>query len=174
MSKREEYIAELKAMHNHIGLCFDSELGRLIGFHEDESDYYFVVSVTNGRGRKNNEVFYSMVGAFESLKDKMERYDQIENTFTLNGAPPTPEFRVTTEIKGQIGYINLFTREGDIETRVREHFLAHHGRVLYPNDIAELFKITVDEASEICQRLVEKGQADVADFGEGWDLSKQV
>jgi hypothetical protein len=56
---------------------------------------------------------------------------------------------------------------------IHQHFLSNHGRILYPNDIAETYGIAPERAAEICESLLEKGLVNVADFGENWNPSKQ-
>lgn len=83
------YGSEAFALHNHIGIVHDWKLVRLIGYCEDEMDCYCWTKDRHGK-----EVKCSMVGAFESLKGKLDRYDQLESGFALNGCPPTDEFKI--------------------------------------------------------------------------------
>ena len=87
--KRAEVIAEMKAMHNHICILADTDLVRLIGFDEDETDYYYIVRELGGR-----ETGCSYVGPCISLKGKVERYEQMDDVFALNNAGPTEEFKI--------------------------------------------------------------------------------
>ena len=96
---KEEWIAEILPMFNDIGILHESELGRLVGFAEDDSDYYYVVRhMRNFRyDFKDSEGFYtvhhSCVGAFVSLKNIYgDRYTHMDNVFTMNGAPPADKF----------------------------------------------------------------------------------
>lgn len=101
---RDEIIAELKSMHNHIGVFNDTELGRLVGFAEDEMDYYYIVRHLrqNVNARKDSEgyytIYHSFVGPFVSLKDIYgERYEYMDNCFTMNGAPPSDDFIIKVD-----------------------------------------------------------------------------
>ena len=82
-------LEEMKAMYNHICIVADSDLVRLIGLGEDDSDYYWIGLSIGGKRR-----WYSCVGPCESLKGKLERYDQIDTVFSLNNAGPTDMFLV--------------------------------------------------------------------------------
>jgi len=91
---RQTVIRLMKAMHNHIGITGDCELCRVVGFYEDEMDYYW--EVTNIEGEN---VFHTACGHFVSLKGVLpeEHYTRIDNFFTLNGAGPTKIFHIYTE-----------------------------------------------------------------------------
>jgi hypothetical protein len=88
------------AMHNHIGIVSDMEIGRLVGFAEDQMDYYHIVRYmkpTSTLHRRDSNGFYtafhSMVGSFISLKDIYgDRYDHMDTVFAMNGAPPSGDF----------------------------------------------------------------------------------
>jgi hypothetical protein len=99
MKSREEWIAKAKSMFNDIGILHESEIGRLVGFAEDDSDYYYIVRHIQGNRYlfKDEEGFYtvhhSCVGEFVSLKNIYgERYTHMDNVFTMNGAPPANTF----------------------------------------------------------------------------------
>jgi hypothetical protein len=89
------FAEEMRPFHNHVGIVGDYMLCRLIGVHDDQMDHYYVVSHMFEHGL--NQTKFSAVGAFESLKGKLERYDQLDHMLAMNGAPKTQEFTVTTE-----------------------------------------------------------------------------
>ena len=96
---KEEMIAEMIPMFNDIGILHETELGRLVGFAEDDDDYYYIVRhLKNFRyDFKDEDGFYtvhhSCVGAFVSLKPIYgERYEHMDDVFTTNGAPHADTF----------------------------------------------------------------------------------
>ena len=88
---KENHINELKQIHNHICMLYDFKLVRLIGFGEDDEDYYYVV-----KNRQGKIWWASCVGWCYSIKHYLpeERYSQTENIFNLNGGTPEEEFLV--------------------------------------------------------------------------------
>lgn len=93
---REESAAEARALLNTICIVHDSELVRVVGFHEDALDYYWRVRCRDRDARNGRTEWYAtFVGACVGLTD-MPRYDQLEADFTRNGCPPVPEFLDTT------------------------------------------------------------------------------
>lgn len=76
-------------MFNHIGLNGMNKLARLIGFGEDDWDYYYITKDQNGR-----VVWESMVGDFNSLKGKISNwsYDNLERAFQRCNNFPEKEF----------------------------------------------------------------------------------
>lgn len=97
---RDELIARLRTMHNDICIVGDFMLARLVGFHEDDRDYYYTIRTMNG-GRysrfENNQCCFSAVGAIVSLKELLPspRYESLDRVFALNGSLPTDEFLIT-------------------------------------------------------------------------------
>lgn len=110
MDQRNECIEEVKRQFNHIGIWADTDIVRLIGFAEDEDDFYWHIMYIGGK-----EVYASMVGPFESLVGKSERYAQIENVFSLNGCPKAEEMRITILPSEKFFYSSLgeFKEESD-------------------------------------------------------------
>jgi hypothetical protein len=94
MAGIESMIEEVRALHNHVCVVHDSDLARVVGFHEDAFDAYYACLRMNRPGQEKNLFYASMVGAAVSLKG-IDHYDQLDSTFALNGAPPTKEFSVT-------------------------------------------------------------------------------
>ena len=88
---REEIIAEMRMMHNDIGLYGDTEVCRLVGFGEDACDWYYVLQTLKGK-----RFYGSVVGPFESLRGVYSRYDILDNMFALNGCPHADEFVIWT------------------------------------------------------------------------------
>lgn len=78
-----------KNMFNHIGLNGMDNLARLIGFGEDDWDYYYITKDQHGK-----IVWESMVGDFNSLKGKISNwsYDNLERTFQRCDNFPEKEF----------------------------------------------------------------------------------
>lgn len=86
----EEAMEICEKVFNHIGLMYDTEIMRCIGFAEDEDDYYYVALDKNGHKR-----YCSMVGAFESLKDlNYPRYKMLEEQMCYWGANKVDSFVV--------------------------------------------------------------------------------
>lgn len=98
---RNDVIKDLQTKFNDIGIIGNSDLVRLIGFHEDERDYYYHILYMNGRNRGSdkNNAYFTMVGSFLSLKGLIPDYDytSLDNVFSLNGAPPSKEFVVSED-----------------------------------------------------------------------------
>lgn len=93
MSNRDERLSEMHGMFNVIGICGDAQtVARLIGFHEDERDYYYHVRFIGGK-----ETRWSAVGWFIPLRGAIEEraYAFLEQVFCLNGCPPADEFVIT-------------------------------------------------------------------------------
>ena len=85
---QRKFYHEMKQFHNHIGTVLDDDrLVRLIGVAESDIDVYYHVRYVGGK-----EAYMTAVGAFESLKGKLTRYDIMEGNFTLNNCPPTRHF----------------------------------------------------------------------------------
>jgi hypothetical protein len=95
MLERDKFIAELKTMFNDICIIYDDELVRLVGFYEDEMDFYY--HVKNGKGEPR---YCSAVGHLVSLKGiypeaNYQRLDdgwhmnhcQRETAFVVGGGP---------------------------------------------------------------------------------------
>lgn len=96
MMTLEKLADAMRPFHNHICILYDSELVRLIGVHEDADDLYYVVQ--HQRGKIS---YASAVGPCVSLNGlyPSKRYESMEGIFSLNGAPPEAEFRVTQNLK---------------------------------------------------------------------------
>jgi hypothetical protein len=85
---QRKFFHEMKPFHNHIGTVLDGDrLVRLIGVAESDIDVYYHVRYAGGE-----EAYMTAVGAFESLKGKLTRYDILEDNFTINKCPPTRHF----------------------------------------------------------------------------------
>ena len=86
----EQLINEHKPNHNDICILYDMTLVRLVGVAEDEDDYYYIVREVTPKG----EYLASCVGWLYSLKGiiAQERYDNMDNLFSLNGAERSDEF----------------------------------------------------------------------------------
>ncbi len=98
---REIAIKDLKTKFNDIGIIGDTDLCRLIGFHEDDDDFCYHVLYMNGHNHfsDRNDSYFTMVGRFETLKGVLpeESYKRMESTFSLNGAPPSEEFIISKD-----------------------------------------------------------------------------
>ena len=92
-------IADHRKLHNEIVIVHDQKIGRLIGVHEDIIDFYYVVLHMAEPGSPAPNIrLYSAVGGCESMRC-VNRYDQIDNVHSFNGAPPQERFRVTRHTK---------------------------------------------------------------------------
>ena len=78
----QDFCAEMAPFENHIGIVADTDVVRLVGVGQDDMDCYYIC-----KDRRGKEVWWSAVGAFETLIG-LRRYEQIEATFMLNGCPP--------------------------------------------------------------------------------------
>lgn len=90
-------------MFNDICIVHDHQMGRVVGVHIDAIDAYYIIRTRNGDipyGKDlpggGKEYKASAAGACITLKG-VERYDQIERSFTLNGCPPAEEFIVSID-----------------------------------------------------------------------------
>ena len=90
---KDVYIEEARKLFNHICINGSGHVVRIVGFHEDESDYYWIT-----RDLFGTQVYSSCVGGYESLKGKIEFYDDVERVFTVNGCPPAESFIETSEV----------------------------------------------------------------------------
>ncbi len=92
MTNREAAVAEVKALFNRICIVHDSDLVRVVGFHEDGMDYYYRVRCRERDARNGRTEWYATyVGACVSLEG-VERYEHIEADFTRGGCPPAEAF----------------------------------------------------------------------------------
>lgn len=91
----EKFMKECKKVFNHIGLLYDTDIVRLIGYAEDDDDCYYLVLQPDFLG-KHKVVWASMVGAFESLKNcHYPRYKQLENQMSgIWNCPPEKDFLI--------------------------------------------------------------------------------
>lgn len=98
---REAAVAEVQALFNRICILHDSDLVRVVGFHEDGMDYYYHVRCRERDARNGRtEWFATYVGACVSLEG-IERYDQLEADFTRNGCPPAEAFIDSTATRAE-------------------------------------------------------------------------
>lgn len=98
----EEFIAEMKPFHNHIGIAYDTELVRLIGVHDGEVDYYYIFkSIRSAKvyGAVDGMWYGTAVGHFVSLKGIYpdDRYEYMDKVFAWNGSEPTEDFLTTKD-----------------------------------------------------------------------------
>lgn len=89
--ERNEAVEICRKVFNHVGIMYDTEIVRCVGFEEDEFDYYYIGIDKNGAKQ-----YYSMVGAFVSLKDLgYPRYETMEKLMhELWGVPRADEFLI--------------------------------------------------------------------------------
>lgn len=92
MLDRDKFIEELKAQFNDICIVHDTEICRLIGFYEDEFDYYYHVRLLHGK-----DLYSSAVGHLLSLKKLLpeKEYQRMDNVFALNQCAPEAEFKIS-------------------------------------------------------------------------------
>lgn len=92
---------EMRHMHNDMCILYDMDIVRLVGVAEDERDLYYIVRNPRHRGQDGKtEYWASAVGHIVSLKGLYpeERYNYMDNVFSLNNASKTDEFKVVKEI----------------------------------------------------------------------------
>lgn len=99
----KKFEAEVRKMFNEICIVHDHQLGRVVGIHQDAMDIYYIVRVKRGDipfGRElpegGREYYASGAGHCSTLKGH-ERYEQLENMFTLNGCPPAKDFTISID-----------------------------------------------------------------------------
>ena len=87
------YLEELRPFFNDIGLLYDTEVVRLIGYAQSPVDCYYITQKRHFTGEKYDGICYSsMVGSFVSLKGIYPRYEQLEHMFTnVWNCPPVSE-----------------------------------------------------------------------------------
>jgi hypothetical protein len=82
-SKRAEKIC--RKMFNHMGFHWgDQRICRLIGFGDDEEDFYYITKDSSGK-----IIWHSMVGGFCTLKGRIPNHDYKNLEY---GCPPEKEF----------------------------------------------------------------------------------
>lgn len=86
----EEMIEEVKTSFNHICIVHDTRIARIVGIGSDFMDVYYIGMELHKDGLQ----YYSFVGPCESLKGKVERYDNLDSVFSMNRCPPQDEFLV--------------------------------------------------------------------------------
>lgn len=82
-------IHEAYRVFNHIGFMDGGELCRCIGFWETDEDYYYKGIYPGGK-----VVYSSMVGVFDSIKGRWERYGYYDRQLARSGAPKSTAFEV--------------------------------------------------------------------------------
>ncbi len=82
---RWRIIQHCRELFNDIAIIGDTDLGRVVGFGEDPSDYYYIIRTMDPA---KQEYWASAVGAGPvSLRGKYDRYEHTDNIFSLNRAP---------------------------------------------------------------------------------------
>ena len=106
MINREDFINELILMHNHIGISHDYQLGRLIGFHEDEVDYYYIIQYPGTWGVAPKRIYATAVGRFVSLVGRYPEpeYTYLDDQFARNGCEKVNEFIISKDTWNGIDY----------------------------------------------------------------------
>jgi hypothetical protein len=98
-AQRERIIAGMRPKHNDICIGGGLRLVRLVGFHEDDEDYYYHLRYVCG-----SNVYESAVGTLITLRGKLSQkeYDDIEYVFTRNGCPPSQDFLISSNVQGSV------------------------------------------------------------------------
>ena len=82
---KETVLKEISEHLNEIVVDHSLNLSRLVGFAEDDSDYYYILEDRTGA-----RVYHSCVGKLIYLDDiEQDDYIMIENLFTINGSVAT-------------------------------------------------------------------------------------
>jgi hypothetical protein len=95
----EDFIAEMRPLHNQICVLYDSEIVRLVGVGRDESDYYYIVRTLKKAKFRDQEYWGSAVGHCVSLKGLYpeKNYDNMDHVHALNGAGPSDAFLIVDQ-----------------------------------------------------------------------------
>lgn len=105
--RRLDWLLKLKSQHNDIGIVHDSDIVRLIGYHEDALDAYYQVK------RPDGVISYcSMVGHWHSLKDIYPNYEHMEKVLDMNNCQREPEFQVT--VASDLQNVQMYGRENGV------------------------------------------------------------
>lgn len=112
--RRQNRIDKMRESFNEICL-FTFDVGRVIGFHEDLKDYYWVVLHPGGK-----VVHHSAVSSPIFLRN-IEEYTWLEYVMGLNGAPPAPIFSMTSANRAaNIAMYGEKCFRGDIDDEITE------------------------------------------------------
>jgi hypothetical protein len=90
MLTREKAIKECKKSFNHLGIYGGFTLCRLIGFGEDNMDFYYHLVDAYGE-----DSFCSMVGGFYSIKGMSKKGYVYTNVNFSYSSPEAVEFTIT-------------------------------------------------------------------------------
>jgi hypothetical protein len=90
-------LEECRGMHNDVCILYDSQIVRLVGCHDGEEDYYYIV---RGFASGSKEWKASCVGHIYSLRGLIppERYKQTEEILSLNGCGPSEKLIATKDV----------------------------------------------------------------------------
>lgn len=105
MTVFDQFIEEMRPMHNHIGIVHDCDLVRLVGVMQDDDDHYYIVrSLRPLPGLSSREHYASAVGHFTSLKAGYPAadYARLDDVFRLNRAGPTDTFLVVDKRRDDV------------------------------------------------------------------------
>lgn len=87
----EEFIDKYKHLFNKLVIAFDCKIHRLLGFAEDELDYYFIL-----KDRSGKEIWHTAVGGIIDIT-MVDRYKYLDNVFHINHCPRIDVIRLERE-----------------------------------------------------------------------------
>lgn len=106
MTTTQQFIDEVRTLHNHICILGCSSLGRVVGVHFDDTDVFYRVRKMSHAGQPPVDRYESLVGGAESLKGLTRGYDHMDSVFAMNGAPPTGVFTVSADARDTFATIH--------------------------------------------------------------------
>jgi hypothetical protein len=124
----------MKGMFNELAL-FVFDVGRVVGFHEDLNDYYWVVRHSDG-----STVYHSAVGGGISLRGiDPDDYERLNGWMSMNGAPEANEFSITKANRAaNIAMYGENCFRGDVDDEItEENYLINLWFLLNELDIPE-------------------------------------
>jgi hypothetical protein len=134
LPNRELYLSEMKNMFNELAL-FVFDVGRVVGFHEDLKDYYWVVRHSDG-----STVYHSAVGGAIGLRGiDPGDYKRLDGWMSMNGAPEANEFSITKANRAaNIAMYGDNCFRGDVDSEItEENYLINLWYLLNELDISE-------------------------------------
>ncbi len=80
-------LEEITPLFNEMVLVYDTDVGRLVGYHEDLIDCYYVVRRAGLSGEEGKITYCSAVGKIEPLEPLVDDYAAIDAHHAAHGCP---------------------------------------------------------------------------------------